>query len=131
MTPNNSHVAGLELALDAAFEAGQNGDDMYRAIYQLCAKAKAVPAEPVQGEAVAWLDLSKLAKTSMAYATSMRCTGLQSPLYTHPAKPDAELVELLREARGYVSARAVGPMETNHLLRRIDTKLAELRKVTP
>jgi hypothetical protein len=36
-------------------------------------------------------------------------------------------VELLKEARNHVSARAVGPMETGYLLERIDAKLASLK----
>jgi hypothetical protein len=92
MTPNQSHVAGLELALSKV--------DPWSAqavwLRDLAAQAKFAPAEAAQGEAVAIVCGSQVQWLPGAGKIPDR-----SPLYTTPPSPDAELVALLCDARRY------------------------------
>jgi hypothetical protein len=109
-------------------------------------------ASAKQGEAafspsskpVAWINSYTLAESATKkfgsyYLSPTRSDEDDTPLYTSPAKPDAELVELLSSCRGIVAreverwnqvaARLLdkGAVESD-LLKRIDAKLAEVNK---
>lgn len=136
MKPNQSHLAGLELALEALQDARLWVGSA--AVRKLIKQAQSAP-EPVQGEAAAcvyqwefgnaWMD------TDEKGAADARCEGYKTrTLYTAAAKPDAELVELLRSAQWCMqcspSCQAgvvtkCGCKKCVHA--RIDAKLAELQ----
>lgn len=98
-------------------------------------------ADPVQGEATVkeslTVDLVENSTYGGLHIKEWHNHGLSAgrhTLYTSPAKPDAELVELLRDARRCVmecaDQDAGGPTrrEAQSILARIDAKLAELQK---
>jgi hypothetical protein len=106
---------------------------------------RAQSAEPVQGEATVKESLTVELVENRVYGglhiKEWHNHGLSAgrhKLYTSPAKPDAELVELLSSCRGIVAreverwnqvaARLLdkGAVESD-LLKRIDAKLAELK----
>jgi hypothetical protein len=135
MTPNQSHVAGLELALSKV--------DPWSAqavwLRDLAAQAQSAPAEVAQGEPAAWIrfrsdggiegphcDIDDVRKRS----------GVWTPLYTVP-QPDAELVALRKDAERYRFARhndndcfmlnTLQRVSGDELDAAIDAKLASLR----
>jgi hypothetical protein len=89
---------------------------------------RAQSAEPVQGEAVAGWRRSDRPYEMTAYpsvcATWHRHGFPVQALYTSPAKPDAELVELLRQCLDAMRT----PYSDTRLMARIDAKLAEVNK---
>lgn len=106
----------------------ETGDFFYRM------EPAAHSAEPVQGEAVAYIPVDR--ETGEHWHPVKRkgsgriCDYI--PLYTSPAKPDAELVELIEFVRAKI--RAAGRCHTNAVeyllaeaLEAIDAKLAELK----
>ena len=101
--------------------------DEYRAKW-LELQARAQLAEPVQGEAVAGWRRSDRPYEMTAYpsvcATWHRHGFPVQALYTSPAKPDAELVELLRQCLDAMRT----PYSDTRLMARIDAKLAEVNK---
>jgi hypothetical protein len=98
-------------------------------------------AEPVQGEAVEYQQLSRYGNWDRIDKAAFDLGNLgQTPerfraLYTSPAKPDAELVELLAKLRRMVCATPENDIDrsgvwisTKHpVIARIDAKLAELK----
>ena len=158
MTPNKSHVAGLELAKEALANWPVTGlTSAKNALDQLIEEAQSAP-EPVQGEAVAWIlrvggyqdvlveDYKRVLSEQEHFIGRGRTADI-IPLYTEAAKPDAELVELLRDVREWASkandlvlypvastmtCRAAVEAETlvidlTGLQNRIDAKLASLK----
>jgi hypothetical protein len=102
MTPNQSHVAGLELALSTA-ESMRNASeldaiDTMRAIEHgislLIEQAKSAPAEVAQGEAVGEIGaMSGQTQYASLYTDFMNSQNLVGcKIYTAPPSPDAELV---------------------------------------
>jgi hypothetical protein len=123
MTPNQAHIAGLELARTELPKTSTR--NYLLALDELIEQAKAAP-EPVQGEAVAtymgtdW-DASRQFMAQCAHLE----TGAE--LYTAPQAPDAELVDLLRQWSAMFSGGlAAGPLLS--LREHTDAKLASLRK---
>ena len=122
MKPNQSHVAGLELARLVA-EENWPLDQLLHIIDDCIVKAKSTPAEVAQGEAA----LSKACAIAGCAPYSQHggvVARLLDAGYTAPPSPDAELVALLKEC---VNARE-GLAYESELLARIDAKLAELSK---
>lgn len=121
MTPNQSHIAGLELALAelSTYCAGTKADAVY-VLAPLITQAKAAP-EPVQGEAVepfAWAEFDgegghdlRLYENNEDFQREYvkrngdKYASWVFPLYTAAAKPDAEPVGEVVERR---TAHTVG-----------------------
>jgi hypothetical protein len=132
MTPNRSHVAGLELALDLIDASGCD----YMRLKDLIAQAKSAPAEPVGREAVSLSLLARFGQIEFEImqgkhsAASVFTQMRTAAVYLAPPSPDAELVSLLREIhavmRGYFPG--ANPLAHDQLMRRIDAKLASLRE---
>jgi hypothetical protein len=144
MTTNQSHIAGLELALDKL--ALSNSD--CRDLQDLIAQAKAAP-EPVQGEAVEvvavvdeadegfFADLRDVPGVGCTVRRGDKLmTVAQHTRIMAAARPDAELVALLSEMRRGIECTSLhhkrseqhGYDDPCKVLARIDAKLAELRK---
>lgn len=147
MTATREHLPGLELALDQVGEI--HTGEAYEIIYRLYKEAQSAP-EPVQGEAcpgcesqnVIHLMHCKDCETDYAGADQVNRNAAISRANMAAAKPVAELVELLRDARSDLAAyideaypqfmleyphnqrKHAADMEIVH---RIDAKLAELQ----
>ena len=103
---------------------------------RLIRAALSAPAEPVSGEAVAYVDSSWIAQVRGIGCTVRKAFGTSGhdliPIYTAPPSPDAELVELLIDARKgldnvgrqdlYINYEGVSKIKG-----RIDAKLAILK----
>ena len=119
MTPNLSHVAGLQFALDTHIIGDLRARQQVEEIIQ---QAKSAPAEPVSRESVevvGWADESATAfidqdckqygesiggaagSAVSAYTAALMTVAQHNRIVAAltPPSPDAELVELLREAR--------------------------------
>ncbi len=89
-------------------------------------KIAAHSAEPVQGEAAAYIPVDR--ETGEHWHPVKRkgsghfCDYI--PLYTAAAKPDAELLDLLRQCLDAMRA----PYSDTRLMARIDAKLSEANK---
>jgi len=162
MTPDHKHIAGLELARETLNHWPVTGLAAAKlALDQLITQAKSTP-EPVQGEAVeivAYMTtavkvghlrphkalnyLKSAADSQQDHWFELDCSVSTDELMTvaqhrrimAAAKPDAELVELLAEARKSIVYKpscqdgAVVQCSCEAcVLNRIDAKLAELRK---
>lgn len=97
MTATREHLAGLELAFK---QVNSDGGFDEESLLRLIAEAQSTP-EPVQGEAVAcWIKSSVPGADIVVLGNPadihQAATDTKIPLYTSAAKPDAELVELLR-----------------------------------
>ena len=115
MTPNKSHVAGLELAKKAMEQQRERYGCVHKAslacLDGLIEIAKSAPAEAAQAAVKDSLTAQPVAYAAFADNGNIRmwcrsaigmCELLDEhgnkavPLYTSPPSPDAELVELLR-----------------------------------
>jgi hypothetical protein len=143
MTPNQSHVAGLELALDATgpFTSAAGARQKMRDILE---QAKSAPAEVAQGadkpKAIGYINKKDLARLQDEitwdgtylhigvdhFAQWLEDTPYEhlAPIYAAPPSPDADLVELLRDAAEVIRDSDSGW----YLLKRIEAKLATLTK---
>jgi hypothetical protein len=133
MTPDQSHVAGLELALAELAEYSPTAHALgeYH-LRPLIHKAKSAPAEVAQGEAVevvcitqggcnvTWTATKELTPAGTALMSVNQHNRTVAAMAT---QPDAELVELL----SMISSRGLSPVLTEDELARIDAKLASLR----
>lgn len=118
MTPNQSHIAGLELALQQ-WNNGGPAAHFAAQLRGLIEQAKSSP-EPVQGEAVHWRALLRIdQRPAMLYDKHVvGFTSLQAAeswvaeqkdfkgwdyaieaLYTAAARPNAELLKLLQRCQ--------------------------------
>lgn len=134
MTPTREHLAGLELAFKQINSDGGFDDD---SLLRLITEAQSAP-EPVQGEALRVVGVristdgfgSYIADSAMGIGAAQP-GEVREPLMTvaqhnrimAAAKPDAELVELLRMVRNewHCVPRDYSQLE------RIDAKLAAYR----
>jgi hypothetical protein len=139
MKPNQSHVAGLALALEllSGFTADEVGDSPYITIKDWLSEAKSAPAEVAQGEAVKvvgyqWLDTAHFRKNLPNFAQNQPKQDEFRPLMTvaqhnrivaalTAPQPDAELMELLQRLR---SMYRRGDLDVWTC---VDAKLASLR----
>lgn len=132
MTPNLSHVAGLQFALDTHIIGDLRARQQVEEIIQ---QAKSAPAEVAQGEAVlfsqfltAVMDAAGLVRhgrqsKELSEYLGKECIRLRlMNSLSAPPSPDAELVELLRDAADYLRGLSL-PAQ---LVKRIDAKLASL-----
>ena len=135
MTPNQSHVAGLELAKKAMEQQRERYGGVHKAslacLDGLIEIAKSAPAEPISREAVGWLcthsdGRKRIELPGSVYDQDAGWGASRVPLYTAPPSPDAELVELLRESADYLRGLSLPAP----LVKRIDAKLAS-REVKP
>jgi hypothetical protein len=141
MTTTREHLPAFEALIEEHITLlGCTNDTARAAQLALCAQS----AEPVQGEAAGRFcgEFGGDVNGNMWFKVKTR-GAIPAPgamLYTSPAKPDAELVELLTEARAdlkaYIDAEYPAPMlEYPHnqrkresdmdVVNRIDAKLAE------
>lgn len=138
MTATREHLAGLELAIAELIKVGvKRGSLPHMVLTNLADEAQSAP-EPVQGEAVAcWIKSSVPGADIVVLGNPadihQAATDTKIPLYTSAAKPDAELVELLRIAEAELldwrtSFPDADSTYTDNLRSRIDAKLAELTK---
>ena len=155
MTPDHKHIAGLELARETLNHWPVTGLAAAKlALDQLITQAKSTP-EPVQGEAVeivAYMTtavkvghlrphkalnyLKSAADSQQDHWFELDCSVSTDELMTvaqhrrimAAAKPDAELVAMLRETRDWVDSNSCHGTDAIDLMRRIDVKLAGLRK---
>ena len=155
MTVTREHLAGLELALELVAKIGP--DIVWQALADL--RDQAQSAEPVQGEAVevvAYGDTDQLAALNKESSASCAVwnrpgrnrtalmTVAQHDRIMAPAKPDAELVELLRDVQAcrkltsvplkiaFMEQRNMDSLSAvaewiSAVNSRIDAKLAELK----
>lgn len=139
MTPNLSHVAGLQFALDTHIIGDLRARQQVEEIIQ---QANSAPAEPVSREAVAWRVTGRGGITVTGQYPEWAeadCLLTITPLYTAPPSPDAELVELLRSKFPRIDPCQPVPLdekaycceysiyaERERLHRLIDAKLASL-----
>jgi hypothetical protein len=135
MTATREHLSGLKLAR-SIIEENWPADALLEIVDNCIAEAHS--AEPVQGEAVevvGWLHRQgnyteassrPLAEdeVSRGWEESELMTVAQHNRIMAAAKPDAELVALLRLCRNEFA----GVSMTHNLVDRIDAKLAELQK---
>lgn len=156
MKPNQSHVAGLELALDALQDAHLWAGSA--AIRKLIKQAQSAPAEVAQGEAVffsqfltAVMDAAGLVRhgrqsKELSEYLGKECIRLRlmnAP--SAPPSPDAELVNLLRDVQvcrkltsvplkiAFMESRNMNSLSAvsawiGEVNTRIDAKLAEVKK---
>ena len=130
MTPNQSHVAGLELAMNEMAEHSPAACALaHYHLPPLIDQAKSAPAEPVSREVVEYQQLSRwgcwdrIEKDVFDLGVLGHTPERFRALYTAPPSPDAELVELLRLCRNDFA----GVGMTHNLIGRIDAKLASLK----
>ena len=156
MTPNQSHVAGLELAKKAMEQQRERYGGVHKAslacLDGLIEIAKSAPAEVAQGEAVlfsqfltAVMDAAGLVRhgrqsKELSEYLGKECIRLRlMNSLSAPAEPDAELVELLRDKFPLIDPCKPVPLdekahcceytiyvERERLHRMIDAKLASL-----
>lgn len=131
MKPNQSHVAGLELALERWNEGGP-AIQFAHLLADLIAQAQSAP-EPVQGEAVATDAFVPGSLADLLFQLGEKGIGVSGGTHgdhwafrSAAAKPDAELVELLRDAAAWFEGRDIDC----NLTRDIDAKLASLNPRT-
>ena len=123
MTATREHLAAFEALIEEHITLlGCTNDTARAAQLALCAQS----AEPGQGDAVAIVCGSQVQWLPGAEKIPDR-----SPLYTSPAKPDAELVELRALLAG-TNYSASGDCHNARVvaaaIARIDAKLAEVNK---
>jgi hypothetical protein len=138
MTPNQSHVAGLELALNQLSEYSPTAHALAEYhLRPLIQQAKSAPAEPSR-EAVEVVGVristdgfgSYIADSAIGIGgpapgevrESLMTVSQHNRMMLAPPSPDAELVDLLRECRNDFA----GVCMSRTLIQRIDAKLASL-----
>jgi hypothetical protein len=118
-------VSAVESYILEPYEGADKPESMAVLLSRWNTRAKS--AEPVQGEAAGRFcgEFGGDVNGNMWFKVKTR-GAIPAPgamLYTSPAKPDAELVELLRQAKA-----ALDPFDDKLLEARIDAKLAEVNK---
>jgi len=139
MTATREHLSGLELARETLNHWPVTGLVAAKlALDQLIAEAQS--AEPVQGEAVFFVDPEALAFGDRSTRSYRRKNDVATlPLYTSPDKPDAELVELLQTISGIFpadmsddkSSRTGWLPHIREAVNKLRAKLAELQQCSP
>jgi hypothetical protein len=131
MTATREDLAGLKMAYELS-QMNSFPVSFERSLEQLIEQAQS--AEPVQGEAVEYQQLSRYGNWDRIDKATFDLGKLgQSPerfraLYTSPAKPDAELVELLRQASHWLKVHAPAASTEQAIADDIDAKLAAVNK---
>ena len=127
MTVTREDLSGLELALELVAKIGP--DIVWQALAEL--RDQAQSAEPVQGEAVEVVCITQggcnvtwTATKELTPAGTALMSVRQHNRIMAPAKPDAELLELLRQCLEAMRT----PYSDTRLMARIDAKLAEANK---